>query len=155
LIGHASRTDRFNTDVAIVDNATERSLQAFRRVARVGIDGEAADALRNKLIDNEQEILRLEFADKADARSMYKTYHDMADRLAERVMTWNLPAIVLLLICNGLVIGYVKDATLSLAIGNIVGGSISCLWQERQQIIGFFFGSSVGSKEKSRQMVQR
>jgi len=123
--------------------------------ARLQQDAQLAAQLRNKLLDNEQEIIRLEFADRADARAMYKIEHGMADKLAHQVMLFNLPAVVLLLLANCLVVYFIKDAAISLAVGNLIGGSISYLWQERQAIINFFFGSSQGSKDKACALGQR
>jgi hypothetical protein len=122
--------------------------------AKIRADQQMADALRNKLIDNEQEIIRLQYADLASARDMYKSHNEMADQIANRVMAINLPAIVILLIANCLIVHFVTNPAVSLAIGNIIGASVQALWQERQSIIGFFFGSSVGSKDKSRILEQ-
>lgn len=113
-------------------------------------DHQMAADLRNKLMDNEQEIIRLQYADIANARDSYKVHNEQADKIAARVMDVNLPAIVALLITNCLIVYFVTNPAVSLAIGNIIGASVQALWQERQSIIGFFFGSSVGSKEKSR-----
>jgi len=33
-------------------------------------------------------------------------------------------------------------------ISGVIGGCISYLWNERQMILGFYFGSSAGSKAK-------
>jgi len=123
--------------------------------ARLQQDAQLAAQLRLKLLDNEQEIIRLEFADRADARAMYKAEHGMADAIANRVMKFNLPAIVILLIANCLIVHFVENPAVSLAIGNIIGASVQALWQERQSIINFFFGSSQGSKDKARVLGQR
>jgi len=123
--------------------------------ARLQQDTQLAAQLRVKLIDNEQEIIRLEFADRADARGMYKVQHEMADRIANWVMKFNLPAIVILLIANCLIVHFVTNPAVSLAIGNIIGASVQALWQERQSIINFFFGSSQGSKDKARALGQK
>jgi len=106
-------------------------------------------AISDKLTDNAQEILRLQFADLASARSMYiSTQHEMADGIAKTIMRYNLPAITLLLVANCLIVYYIKDAAIALAVGNLIGGTISYLWQERTALVGFYFGSSIGSKTK-------
>ena len=54
----------------------------------------------------------------------------------------------LLVGANALALCFIKEATIAVAVGNVIGASIQALWNERQQVIGFFFGSSLGSKMK-------
>jgi len=84
-----------------------------------------------------------------DSRDMYKnTGHDQADKIAQHVITWNAPLVGILLTLYGFSLIYVKDANTAQAVGTLLGGSIAALWQERQAVMGFFFGSSLGSKLK-------
>ena len=114
-------------------------------------DVEAKMDARRELQRHEQELTQLHLADVRDARAMYsnsKSKSDMADKLANRIMSWNLPAIVALVAGNCAVVYTIENPTIAVALGNIIGASITYLWQERQQVVGFFFGSSVGSKDK-------
>ena len=116
---------------------------------RIRNDVEAKMDARRELQRHEQELTQLHLADVRDARAMYgSSKSDMADRLANRIMSWNLPAIVTLVAGNCAVVYTIENPTIAVALGNIIGASITYLWQERQQVVGFFFGSSVGSKDK-------
>ena len=42
----------------------------------------------------------------------------------------------------------IKEPTAAVTAGNVIGASIAYLWNERSQVVGFFFGSSIGSKLK-------
>jgi hypothetical protein len=81
---------------------------------------------------------------------MYKTTdHKMADKIADRVIMWNLPAIALLVGANVGVVSFVENPVIAVSVGNIIGASIAYLWNERSTVINFFFGSSQGSKDKT------
>jgi len=85
-----------------------------------------------------------------DAREMYeKTNHDTADKLADRVMKWNLPVILALVLINIASVIYLKEnGTVIAIISNFIGMAMGQLFTERQSVVNFFFGSSKGSKEK-------
>lgn len=112
-------------------------------------DPAMTDQVRLALVAQEAELVELNMADMQDARAMYKQKNAQADKVATTIMRFNLPAILLLIVFNIGAIYFINNPTVAVAIGNLVGASISFLWQERQQVMGFFFGSSLGSKEKS------
>ena len=89
-------------------------------------------------------------ANTSSARDIYRESRVMTDKLATRVMTWNLPGIFLMVLIN---IGCVKflDSALLAIVSNVIGMVINQLNGERNNIINFFFGSSLGSKEKDKQ----
>ncbi len=106
---------------------------------------EVAQAVR----DDEMALINIAYQDLKDARDMYKnTGHDQADKIAHAVIRYNLPMVALLVFANAIALYFIRDATIAVAIGNVIGASIQALWNERQQVIGFFFGSSLGSKLK-------
>lgn len=112
---------------------------------------EQVQAVKDKLIDNEQDIIKLQFADVADARATYRaTDHTMADKIANMIMSWNIWVILGLIIANCLIVYYITNPAVALAAGNLIGGTINNLWGERQQSVGFYLGSSIGSKLKDR-----
>ena len=45
---------------------------------------------------------------------------------------------------------YIDDKVLIAIISGAIGSITTALLQERQQVIGFFFGSSKGSKDKDK-----
>ena len=106
-------------------------------------------------MDQEIEILQLGVSDIRNARNMYLAKSTQANKIANNIMRFNLPAIVSLIAANGLVIYYIENPAVAVAIGNVIGASISVMWQERQQVVGFFFGSSIGSQEKTELMVNK
>lgn len=108
-------------------------------------------SVKTAILDAEADIRKLAHEDLKDAREMYsETEHTMADKVAESVIKWNLWMVAMLVGVNVGVLLYVTNPTIAVAVGNIIGASISYLWQERQSVIGFFFGSSHGSKTKTK-----
>lgn len=101
------------------------------------------------------EYQRLENEKFIKSHDTYKEQHAMADRIAEQVIRYNLPVIGLLVVINVLVLHYFKDdATLIAIASNVIGVAMGHLFGERQAIVNFFFGSSLGSKKKSDQLAE-
>ena len=112
---------------------------------------------KDKGISIEQEkeankLIELDFEDRASAREMYKTENQMADQIANRVIVWNLWIVFLAIVIEILVVIYMQDKTLIAIISSAIGGLTTALLQERQQVINFFFGSSIGSKNKDKEL---
>lgn len=105
--------------------------------------------IRALIIGQETDLLKLAAADTIDARALYRQKSTQANRIATSIMRFNLPAIILLIAGNGGALYYINNPTVAVAIGNLIGASIASLWQERQQIMGFFFGTSLSSQEKT------
>jgi hypothetical protein len=117
-----------------------------------------ANELEIKKLDFKQ--LELEFLrEKEDNRHIetirgqshesYRTNGQQADKIANLVIKWNLPIIAILVLVNILIVYYMQDnATLIAIVSQVIGIAIGKLFSERQAIIDFFFGSSMGSKEK-------
>ncbi|MCW8886885.1 MAG: hypothetical protein OQK12_16795 [Motiliproteus sp.] len=112
---------------------------------------EQRDMVRAELERSASELRRLSREDLADARAMYAdTDHETADQIAKNVVRYNLWAVFGLVVIFGLVNAFVPDKLLVSSISALIGGAISSLFQERQAVIGFFFGSSFGSKSKTK-----
>jgi hypothetical protein len=118
-------------------------------IARIQSNAETVKKLRTLIVQQENELVRLNAEDTQDARALYELRPTQANAVARHIMRYNLPAIVGLLVSNAAAVYYIEDPAVAVAIGNMIGASISYMWQERQQVVGFFFGSSLGSKEKS------
>lgn len=90
--------------------------------------------------------------DVKDAREMYQnTSHDIADEIAQKVIRINLPIIGILIVINVLSVWLLQGKGEVIAIvSNFIGIAIANLFNERQSVINFFFGSSKGSKDKSK-----
>lgn len=102
-----------------------------------------------ELHQQEMEELDKRLADTADARKMYSGKNEMADLVSKRVVNWNLPIIAILILVLIACIVWVADKTLLALISTAIGGVTTQLLSERQTIINFFFGSSMGSKDKT------
>lgn len=93
---------------------------------------------------------QLHAEDRKGARESYKVHHEQADRVAQAIMARNLPTVFLLVLVNiGSVIWLKDEGEIIAIISNIIGIVIGQLLAERQSVIGFFFGSSLGSKMKN------
>ena len=94
-------------------------------------------------------LVELEYKDVANARHTYKeTDHKVADFVAKKVINYNLWVVLAAILVEVLAVVYIDDKVLIAIISGAVGGLVTALLQERQQIINFFFGSSMGSKNK-------
>ena len=141
------RSDILETALTMAGNvATGDFLGAVKSLVKAdkGISKEQEDEC-NKLIE-------LDYQDRAGAREMYKTENAMADQIAKRVIVWNLWIVFLAIVIEILVVIYMEDKTLIAIISSAIGGLTTALLQERQQVINFFFGSSIGSKNKDKQL---
>ncbi len=75
--------------------------------------------------------------------------HDITDSLAKKVMVWNLPAIILLVMINIACIKFLNSSMLAI-ISNLIGMVMQKLFEERSVVTNFFFGSSKSSKDKDK-----
>ena len=105
---------------------------------------------RNELLA-ELNDLELEYLkDVQDAREMYeKTDHKTADEIADNIIRYNLIMIMAMVLIQVGVIMYV-EGQIAAVITGVVGTVTGALLNERQQVVGFFFGSSAGSKDKDK-----
>jgi hypothetical protein len=109
-------------------------------------DKKEALALKKEISSMEREYLK----DVQDAREMYEnTDHKQADKIADKIINWNLIIILALVIIQVLVIMYV-DGQVAAVITGVVGTVIGALINERNTVVNFFFGSSQGSKDKDK-----
>lgn len=96
-------------------------------------------------------LLEMDLEEIKDARDMYKnTDHKMADKIADRVINYNLWVVMVAIIIEIFSVMYINDKVLIAIISGAIGSVTTALLQERQQVINFFFGSSRGSKEKDK-----
>lgn len=117
-------------------------------------------ALKKFEKDYELEILRLLLSEKQEdnrhveavyskAHESYQVTHDMADTIAKQIVDRNLPIIGLLVLSNVAIVYFMQNEPNLIAIvSQIIGIAIGNLFAERQSIVNFYFGSSLGSKLK-------
>jgi len=96
-------------------------------------------------------VIESYYLDLANARAMYtETDHAMTDDIAQKVIKFNLPTIIALVVVNIAAVMLLEGKGEVIAIvSNFIGIAIGHLFNERQSVINFFFGSSQGSKEKT------
>jgi len=136
-----------------------RAIDAAKVITGMDNETDAVQALKSdpeKMYQYQMALLadkhipdRLDLDNTKDARDMYKkTNHVRADEIADHVMSWNLPIIVVLVLLNIGVVSFVEGGALIAIASNFIGMAMKQLMSERQTIMNFFFGSSMGSKDK-------
>ena len=108
-----------------------------------------AAELKLQLMKNEHLLKMAAYEDRKDARQTYRIHPQQADKIAERVMRFNLPFIVALVIINCVVLHFFRnDAALLAAVSNVLGMAIKSLFDERKEVTGFYFGGSMDASER-------
>jgi len=112
----------------------------------------------------EIEAYKAEAADRDSARKNLQDDRAMSDEIARKVVNRNLTFIFILLVVQVTVTifsvflsdQFIDDkqmaVTVGSSLGSVVGAAIGTvigsLLQERSQVVGYFFGSSMGSRQK-------
>lgn len=105
-------------------------------------------------LESKREENRHEEAKYNKAHETYQNKSDMADGIATQIINRNLPIIAILVITNVALVYFMQENAALIAIAsNIIGVAIGNLFNERQAIVNFFFGSSIGSKEKDKKAI--
>jgi hypothetical protein len=105
--------------------------------------------MKKMLLDDKWVQERLDLDNVKSAREMHKVNHMAADDLGRHVIRWNLPLALGLFVVNILSLYFFREyAEILLTLGNLTGFLLNSLLKERQDIINFYFGSSLGSKTK-------
>lgn len=131
-----------------------------QKLTREDVDFEKAQVALQEIAAKrkewELEAYELESKDRERASMMYNKDNDMANKIANNIITRNLAYIFALLICQ-VVFSFVTttlvdDKTIAVSvggtIGTIIGTVIGSLLQERNQVVGFFFGSSIKNSKQ-------
>lgn len=112
-------------------------------------------SLANKQEDNrhDESIVSAEVGDKQNARGSNHLYELQTD-IGKRIFIQTSIIIPLLILINIVLVGYAKDLALSEAmisgVSTLIGIALSNAYRERQSMIEFLFGSSIGSKMKDK-----
>lgn len=105
---------------------------------------EQANELRVEVLD----LVKLQIQDVQHARE-HNTDYKATQKLGWLVMVSSIPQV---LVCLG-ALSYITtlnlEASVLAAVSALVGGYLNQLYQERQQVMNYRFGSSLGSKTKS------
>jgi len=108
-----------------------------------------------QLLKSYHQELELHLENTKDARLMYRTTdHQTSDSIADNIITWNLWIMLGLVVVQVCVILFVEGPVAAVVTG-IVGTLTGALINERNTVINFFFGSSQGSKDKSKKFEKK
>jgi len=127
-------------------------------MAAIEADPEAAIKLQELQITHKYDLERIKLketqaylGDAQNARGMYGKHNEQADKIANSVITYNIMYVVAVALAQILAITMtdLPDAAI-VVIGNVCGWIIKGLLDERLQVCGFYFGSSLGSKNKGK-----
>lgn len=123
-------------------------------VRAIEADPELAYKFKTAVMADSHISEQLQAEDLKSAREAYKIHHEQADNVAKSIMSRNLPTIFVLVLINVVSVGGAKYFDLPgevlAIISNMIGIVIGQLLNERQSVVGFFFGSSLGSKMKTK-----
>jgi hypothetical protein len=156
----------------VFDHGETLVKKGIKAVTGIDLDGkEPTSEEIEKIKASELEIKKLDFKqleleffrEKEDNRHIetlreqshtsYRKNNVQADKISNLVIKWNLPIIFTLVVINVFIVYYMKDNAPLIAIASqIIGIAIGNLFAERQAIVNFFFGSSIGSKEKDEKL---
>lgn len=145
----------------VTGKVASKVIDLAKQVTGKNTSGEALDAINSsprlaselklQIVKNEHEIKMAAYEDRKDARQTYRIHPQQADKIAERVMRYNLPFIVGLVIINCVVLHFFRDdAALLAAVSNVLGMAIKSLFDERKEVTGFYFGGSMDASERER-----
>jgi hypothetical protein len=135
----------------ILDYATDATGNSSptKALERLSNNPVALQAFKDKVLANEHELKKLSFADKQNARQMYQVHHNQADVIADRIMKYNPLYIGICLAIQACALYFLQgNASLLSLITSILTMAIKSFFDERKEVNGFFFGSSMGSKQK-------
>jgi hypothetical protein len=141
------------------EDAASKISDIARTVAGIDDPKEAVDQVLKdpamqlefmKMVEtNRFEFDRMYLADKQNARVMYGKHNEQADKIAHSVMRFNVIYVILVALAQILAITLTDlPESAVVVIGNVCGWIIKGLLDERIQVTGFYFGSSIGSKAK-------
>ena len=133
-----------------LDKKKEITPQDASKIKEYELQLKALDFEALKLeLEGIKEVNRNDETNRALSHNTYQIKHEMADVIAKQIIDRNLPIIAILVAINVSLVYFLKDNASLIAIAsNIIGLAIGNLFNERQAIVNFFFGSSIGSKLK-------
>ena len=141
-----------------IENALTNNPEALIKIRELEMSKEIAvlkSQYDNKVEDNrhEEHYANVNVGDKQSARGSSHLYELQTD-IGKRIFIQTSILIPLLIIINIALIGYAKDLALSEAmisgVSMLIGIALGNAYRERQSMIEFLFGSSIGSKIKDK-----
>ena len=135
--------------VKIDEKADKLPADVVDRIKKLEADPVDSLELKKLALEDKKEDNRHDEANRNKAHETYQVKSSMADTIAQQIISRNLPIIGLLVVINVALVYFLQDKASLIAIAsNIIGVAIGNLFNERQAIVNFFFGSSLSSKDK-------
>jgi len=137
-------------DMALNVAETLTGKKGDEAVSMVDASPELRMEFKKALMADKHVAEKMRYADISDARDMYKHHNQMQDGIAKSIMRFNLWFIAALVAINVGIMIFVPPeyAAAAQGVGTLIGFVINALLKERQDVVGFCFGSSTGSKLK-------
>lgn len=138
-----------NSVIEVARNVTGRE-SVPEAVEALSKDPQLAYDFQVKVMENETVLEQLDEQSRQRASKQYTSGgSEQADKTAESIIKWNLWIIAGLVLANFGAVYVLKTGPLVAVVSNLIGVVIGHLLQERQSVVAFFFGSSLGSKLKT------
>lgn len=121
-----------------------------KAVDQIKLDPSSQLEFMKMLEQNKYQLEKMFLDDRKDARAMYSKHNEQADKIANGVMKWNLAYAMAIALAQIFALTYFTDLpdAVVVIIGNVSGWIIKGVLDERKDVTGFYFGSSIGSKTK-------
>ena len=116
----------------------EKALEAFKP------SPQEVASLRKDILS----VIELEVSDVQHAR-IHGKHEELTEKVAYSIMWGNLVLIGTLIGSFAWILSLDLDGHIAATLGTLIGAALNQLYQERQQVAGYLFGSSLGSKIKS------
>jgi len=141
-----------------IENALTNNPEALIKIRELEVSKELATLKAqydNKVEDNrhEEHYANVNVGDKQNARSNGHLYTSQAE-IGQKIFIQTSIIIPLLIMIDLLLVSYASDLKLSEAmiagVSTLIGIALNNAYRERQSVIEFYFGSSIGSKTKDK-----
>lgn len=122
-----------------------------KAVEMIAASPELQMQFKKMLLEDSHISEEMRYKDIDSARDMFKHNNEMQKDMAKQIMNVNLPFVFFLLVVNAAIMIWTpaQYAAAAQALGTMIGMVIQSLLKERQDLVGFSFGSSAGSKLKT------
>ena len=119
-------------------------------VTKIKSDPVVAKQFAMEVMANEEKLLSMAYADRADARDMYSQSRKTADEISMQIMERNLLSILILSLVQVAAIYVLQDDGAVLApISGVFGFILKGLLDERKDVTGFYLGGSLDGRNKT------
>lgn len=122
-------------------------------LAVIEADPEQARLFQEAVMKDKYRLEELYVEDKQSARDMYKsTDHTQADKISDNIIENNAKYAILIGLAQILILIWATSIPPEalVIIGNVSSWLIKGFLDERKEVTGFYFGSSLGSKLKDK-----